>query len=280
MNRSVVCGVDGTQDSRWAARVAGEIAHELDDELVLVHVAEDLPTFSYGDARRRELQRRETIEAATPMLERAAAAVPEVKAETSVVFGDAVDALIAVALEKEAELIVVGSRGRGPLASMLLGSVSARLTAIAPSPVVVVPSPDAADRWLARPRRSHVLCAIDDSVGSIRALRTAGDFAERLRLELAFVHVDASDSREDVPLGPSSGALSVFTGDPVEVLREHTADTDTSLVVVGSRGRTSWRAALGSVSRALAATAPVPVMVVPPTATDSAAPVLVAADGV
>jgi hypothetical protein len=38
------------------------------------------------------------------------------------------------------------------------------------------------------------------------------------------------------------------------------------LLVVGSRGRTSWRAALGSVSRALAAGAPVPVMVVPPTA--------------
>jgi nucleotide-binding universal stress UspA family protein len=55
----------------------------------------------------------------------------------------------------------------------------------------------------------------------------------------------------------------VFAGDPVEVLREQTADPDTGLLVVGSRGHTSWHA-LGSVSRALAATADVPVMVVPP----------------
>ena len=149
MNRSIVCGVDGTQASRWAARVAGEVARELDRALVLAYVAEDPPTFPYGDTRLRELRRRETIEAATPMLERTAAAVPDVMVETRVVFGDPVDALIAVGLEKEAELMVVGSRGRGQLASVLLGSVSGRLAAIAPCPVVVVPSPDAADSWLA-----------------------------------------------------------------------------------------------------------------------------------
>ena len=54
---------------------------------------------------------------------------------------------------------------------------------------------------------------------------------------------------EDAPLGPPRGsraALTVFKGDPVAVLREDTGDADTSLLVVGSRGRTSWRAALGS----------------------------------
>jgi hypothetical protein len=155
---------------------------------------------------------------------------------------------------------------------VLLGSVSARLAAIAPCPVVVVPSPDAADQWLARPARSRVVCGVDDSVGSIRALRSASDLAERLGLELVAAHVDADGSWEDAPLGPSPSAraaLTVFTGDPVEALREHTGDTDASLLVVGSRGRTSWRAALGSVSCALAATAPVPVVVVPPTAATS-----------
>jgi nucleotide-binding universal stress UspA family protein len=272
MNRSIVCGVDGTQGSRWATRVAGDFARQLDRTLVLVYVAKDPPAFPYGDTRLRELRHRQAIEAATPMLERTAAAVPDVLAQTRVVFGDPVDALVALGLENDAELMVLGSRGRGPLASVLLGSVSARLAAIAPCPVVVVPSPDAADEWLARPARSRVVCAVDDSVGSIRALRSAGDLAERLGLELVAAHVDAGGSWEDAPLGPPPGArdaLTVFTGDPVEVLREHTVDTDASLLVVGSRGRTSWRAALGSVSCALAATAPVPVMVVPPTAATS-----------
>ena len=272
MNRSIVCGVDGTPASRWAARVAGEMAPELGYELVLVYVADDPPTFPYGDARLRELQRRETIEAATPMLERTAAAMPEVIADTRVAFGNPADALIAVGVEENAELIVVGARGRSPLASVLLGSVSARLTTVAPCPVLVVPSPDAADRWLARPSRSRVVCAVDDSVGSIRALRTAAVFAERFGLDLAPVHVDADNSWEDAPLGPPRGALSALTivrGDPAETLRDQTVDTDTSLLVIGSRGRTSWRAALGSVSRALAPAAPVPVMVVPRAATTS-----------
>jgi nucleotide-binding universal stress UspA family protein len=132
MNRSIVCGVDGTQVSRWAARVAGEFARELDRALVLVHVAEDPPTFPYGDTRQRELRRREVIEAATPVLERTAAVVPDVNTETRVVFGDPADALMAAAFDTEAELLIVGSRGRGPIASMMLGSVSGRLASAAP----------------------------------------------------------------------------------------------------------------------------------------------------
>ena len=145
------------------------------------------------------------------MLERTAAAMPEVIADTRVAFGNPADALIAVGVEENAEPIVVGARGRSPLASVLLGSVSARLTTVAPCPVLVVPSPDAADRWLARPSRSRVVCAVDDSVGSIRALRTAAVFAERFGLDLAPVHVDTDNSWEDAPLGPPRGALSALT---------------------------------------------------------------------
>jgi nucleotide-binding universal stress UspA family protein len=276
MNRSIVCGVDGTRASRWAARVAGEFARALDRTLVLVHVAEDRPTFPYGDIRLRELSRREAIEAATPMLERTAAAASDVSTEIKVVFGDPANALIAAAHDADAELMVVGSRGRGPIASMMLGSVSAQLAAVAPCPVVVVPSPEAADRWLARPPSSRVICAIDDSVGSVRALRVAADLAERLELEHSFVHVDSDDPWADAPLDSPRGtlaALTVVRGEPVAALRELTADADTSLLVVGSRGRTSWRAPLGSVSRALAADAPVPVMVVPPTAAGEPLPI-------
>jgi nucleotide-binding universal stress UspA family protein len=264
MNRSIVCGVDGTQASRWAARVAGEFARELDRTLVRVYVAENQPPFPYGDLRLRELQRREAVEAATALLERTAADMPDVAVQTRVAFGDAAAALMAVGSEEDAELLVVGSRGRGPLATVLLGSVSARLAVEAPCPVIVVPSPDAADRWLARPPHSRLVCGVDDSVGSIRALHAAGALAERLDLELSLVHVDADREREDA--ADDLGALAVLAGEPAETLREQTADPDTSLLVVGSRGRTSWRTALRSVSRELAADAPVPVVIVPPAA--------------
>jgi nucleotide-binding universal stress UspA family protein len=53
--------------------------------------------------------------------------------------GDAASALNRSAVEEDAELLVVGTHGRGPLASVLLGSTAAQLAASASRPVAVVP---------------------------------------------------------------------------------------------------------------------------------------------
>jgi hypothetical protein len=66
---------------------------------VLVHIAEDPPTFSYCDTRLRERQRHETVEAATTTLNRTAAGVAGIGPETRVVLGDPADALMEVAPE-------------------------------------------------------------------------------------------------------------------------------------------------------------------------------------
>ncbi len=51
------------------------------------------------------------------------------------------DALLRIAHERGASLLVVGSRGRGVLKSALLGSVSTALVRASDLPVLVVPSP-------------------------------------------------------------------------------------------------------------------------------------------
>jgi nucleotide-binding universal stress UspA family protein len=48
-------------------------------------------------------------------------------------------AIAEIAKEERADLIVTGTRGRGPLAGLLLGSVPHRLTSLATAPVMVVP---------------------------------------------------------------------------------------------------------------------------------------------
>jgi nucleotide-binding universal stress UspA family protein len=60
-------------------------------------------------------------------------------AELRTVVGPAADALHQQALD--ASLLVVGSRGRGGFASLLLGSVSQRLAQHTPCPIVIIPPP-------------------------------------------------------------------------------------------------------------------------------------------
>lgn len=58
--------------------------------------------------------------------------------ETLELSGNAADALMKAASKVEADFLVVGSRGRGAAASMLLGSVSATLAREAPCDVIIV----------------------------------------------------------------------------------------------------------------------------------------------
>ena len=66
-----------------------------------------------------------------------------VKASFHVVSGlntDPADLIADVAKEADADLIVVGTRGHGRVAGMLLGSVTQRLLHVAPCPVLAVPA--------------------------------------------------------------------------------------------------------------------------------------------
>jgi nucleotide-binding universal stress UspA family protein len=247
MPHSTICGVDGSETSRSAAHVAARLAATLNTRFVLAHVTEDRPTFPYGDARLRELQRRDALEEGQRLLESVAAELPGATPALRVTFGTPVEALRALCGEESAELLVVGSRGRSRLAAAVLGSVSAGLASTADCPVVVVSTPEAADRFLDRETRDgSILCGVDASPQSEAALHVAADLADRMWLRLLPVHVD--------------------DGDPVASLSRRAASGDVALIVVGSRGRGVVRAAvLGSVSSALAATAPLPVLVVPPT---------------
>jgi nucleotide-binding universal stress UspA family protein len=139
---AVVCGVDDSAGGRRAARIAAQLARELGLGLLIVHVGEAPPPGGNGAAVATE---HGDGSGAWHLL--AAVAVEEDlgPAERRVEFGAPAKRLVAVAEEAGAELIVVGSRGRGALRAALLGSVSAELIGLSPCPVLVVP-PGAATR--------------------------------------------------------------------------------------------------------------------------------------
>ena len=262
MPHPIVAGVDGSPQARAVASVAAQLAHGLGRRLILAHAVADPSNFLFPDAGERGRRRARAIEQGFARLKSMASSLPDAVGQTAVVLGSPDEALASFCHEEQAELLVVGSRGRGRLAAALLSShVSA-----GSCPVVVVP-PAAGARALAPARPGgSVVCGIDGSVEAVQAVRVGANVASRLGLEFVPVYFDQGHVWGGAPAADTL-LLHVEAGDPVAGLRRRAVTDEASLIVVGSRGRGALSGALlGSVSRALAASAPVPVLVVAPNA--------------
>jgi len=142
VNRIVV-GIDGSEESRGALRWALAEAKLRGAALRVVHTWL-YPHIAAGpgmdpvlDTEVIENARAVATELVQAELATAGAAFGEVDVEQAVVEGAAAPTLIEAA--KGADLLVVGSRGRGGFAGLLLGSVSQQCAHHAPCPVVIVP---------------------------------------------------------------------------------------------------------------------------------------------
>lgn len=143
----IVVGVDDSDGAREALRWALELAAALGAEVETVHAYDFHPAWIDYDegAEGVERWRKRAEEAARTTLQRVLADTivePTMKIEETIVASDAGTALIERA--HGADLLVVGSRGRGAFTGLLLGSVSRRCIEHAPCPVVVVRGPDKA----------------------------------------------------------------------------------------------------------------------------------------
>lgn len=180
------------------------------------------------------------------------------------------------------DLLVVGSRGRGPLADLLLGSVSRACLQHAPTSVAVVRAFDAD----AEPHR-RVIVGVDGSEESRHALRVAAEEARLRDAALHAIHAVHWDHLGVELMEPSTSELVswgktllgaelaeshvsarsvVVNGNPTDVLVRHSTHAD--LLVLGSRGHsTVTTLALGSTSDHCVRHAECPVIVVRPDGT-------------
>jgi len=124
----VVAGADGSADSRAAVDFAFEEAAMRHAPLLAVCALADAPG-SLGGARERQ----EEFEQAISRWEKD---YPEVAVLRRITDGGARDALLTAA--RDAQMLVVGARGRGGIRAMRLGSVSRAALDHAPCPVAVV----------------------------------------------------------------------------------------------------------------------------------------------
>jgi nucleotide-binding universal stress UspA family protein len=146
LDTSIICGVDGSPDSQAAVGVAARLAERLGARLVLAHVVEVafVPYAAVGaggiaPTPTPPAPRDEQEEAGARLLEWIAAAVGLGDAEQRVIVGLPAERLADLADDEDAELIVVGSRGRGRFKAAFLGSVSNSLVGVARCPVLIVP---------------------------------------------------------------------------------------------------------------------------------------------
>ncbi len=143
MRGVVVVGIDGSASATAALRWSAAEARLRGSRLLVVHAYTPVYTdvllgggFSPSRANGSEMHK-----AAEDLLVRATAGLDAegVEIEYRAVEGSAPEVLIAAAAE--GDLLVVGSRGRGGFAGLLLGSVSQQCAHHASCPVVIVHAP-------------------------------------------------------------------------------------------------------------------------------------------
>jgi nucleotide-binding universal stress UspA family protein len=279
---AVVVGVDGSPGGDAALGWATRYATARRRPLVILHGAGE-PAFSTAymaiaeERRLLRAQARAITDQALVMVERDGG---DLDLEVSAPLCDARQALIDASTR--ASIVVVGTRGRGPLRSLLLGSVSMAVAEHASCPVAVVRPGD-------REQEAHVVVGTDGGPASTAALEFAFELASVEGRGLDVVHswlandtlVYATSESDRVELirqrerllGESLAGYAEKYPD-VSVTR-HLPDAsavqtlvdmsvDASAVVIGSRGRTGPKALIGSVSRIVVERAHSTVVVVRP----------------
>jgi len=134
---TIVVGVDGSGHADHAVQTAAKIAAETKDKVVVFHgiVVHQAKASPYTTESRDEAQ--QLVDRYVEQLAAAGvSATGEVHRELEIGIGGA---LIDVALSHQAGLIVVGTRGRSDVVSMLLGSVAHEAVHKSPLPVLIVP---------------------------------------------------------------------------------------------------------------------------------------------
>jgi nucleotide-binding universal stress UspA family protein len=253
----ILVASDGSASARQAVRLTAGLAWEPGTEVRVTAVAAwDGP--GKGEMDRQLRQAAELLSA------------PGREVTTAVLQGRPASTLIEEARRLEVDLLVVGSRGRGRLESILLGSVSGETVERAPCSVLISRGESA----------ERLLVAVDDSAAGRevpRFLCRSGAFAGREALVL-------SVSQDPRPWAPNVDPVAaraatraashlqgcgleatreVRVGDPAATIVETAVERSSDLLVVGSRGMSGLRRILlGSVARNTVLYAPSSVLVV------------------
>lgn len=141
--RHIVVATDGSEGADRAVDVAAELTKACGGELSIVTVGGNISGEELRELERAGNNIGNTLNALSRQILAAAKARAQRLGVTHVrlreAWGDPAQSIIEAATREAADAIVLGRRGRGRLAGLLLGSVSQKIASLAPCTVIIVP---------------------------------------------------------------------------------------------------------------------------------------------
>lgn len=276
--RTIIAGFDFSDCATAAVETANEFAQRWSGRVIVVHAAPDPPldaltlapavvSFDF-DRQRQELQDQANLwmKEIFP---------PEWLPETRVLDLPPAEALLRTAKLEHADLIVMGTEGRGGLSRLTLGSVAEQVLRQSPIPVLTVRI--SADGSYPFRRIRRILCPVNFSGVAGAALAHALPIAEKFGAELTVLHLiesrdagDLDEERERLKLWVGPARLSrlrlrvlIRTGDAGAQILEYARRKRVDLIVHGAQHR-RFRdtTAFGSTTERVSRHAPCPVLTI------------------
>jgi len=187
----ILCPTDFSVFSSRALRHAVSLARQFGAGLKVAHVIPRpspyaappfYPAVIAVDPRTRELAEAEIKSFIAPAVE---ARVP---VETEIREGDAWREILAMAEELPADLVVMGTHGRGGFERLFLGSVAEKLLRRLPCPILTV-CHEEGKTWEAPGLVRRILCATDLSASSAETVGVALSLAAKNQARVTLLHV-------------------------------------------------------------------------------------------
>jgi nucleotide-binding universal stress UspA family protein/nitrite reductase/ring-hydroxylating ferredoxin subunit len=265
--RTIIAGTDGSATARIAERTACLLARATDARLLLASAYRD----SAGPA--------------DAVLEDSLGAAREIwpNVDTRVARGEPAEALVTLAVDEQADLLVLGNKGMTGRVGFLLGSVPDKVSHNAPCDLLIVRTSPLQDRAREQGRDGagdldggrgpgiyrKVLLATDASQTSLQAVRRGFDIATRIgampvlfygghpkTAEIVFGEV----AREFLPAAMLQTASA--EGDPADAICGAAEREDYDLIVLGNKGMLGGRFRIGVVPNKVSHQAPTDLLIV------------------
>lgn len=277
-NRTILVGVDGSHGSITALKWAAVLAEGIGAEITAAMVWRNLPTSGRFAIAIAERPPDDIDHQLIEQLHIAAVEAGVENVDFLPLRGEAHEALLRAAAQLGVTLLIVGTRGLGPIGGLLLGSVSRRLLFSATLPLVLVPDDGVPEEI------DHIVIGLDESLASRHAAAWSAKLCASLDAAATVVHciepgAEHSPERLDeimtvAQLTFEKDECTVFrglgvrhravvrNGDPRVCLIETAKKERAGLIVVGQHGEGQF-SGLGGTASYLVQHSPVPLSIVP-----------------